>query len=45
MEISKSKQISAIETEKFDSMVKAIGPDTIKAMANAGPEMQVQISL
>ena len=41
MEISKSKQLSGIEIEKFENMVKAIGPDTIKAIANAGPQMQV----
>ena len=41
MEINKARQLSAIEIEKFENMVKAIGPDTIKAIANAGPQMQV----
>ena len=41
MEINKAKKLSAIEMEKFENMVKAIGPDTIKAIANAGPQMQV----
>ena len=30
-----------IETEKFKNMVDAIGPQTIAAIATAGPEMQV----
>lgn len=41
MEINKSKELAAIEIEKFENMVKAIGPETIKAIANAGPQMQV----
>lgn len=41
MEINKSKEMAAIEIEKFENMVKAIGPETIKAIANAGPQMQV----
>lgn len=43
MEINKAKKLSAIEMEKFENMVKAIGPDTIKAIANAGPQMQVKL--
>ena len=30
-----------IETDKFKNMVDAIGPQTIAAIATAGPEMQV----
>ena len=45
MEISKVRQLSAIEVDKFENSVKAIGPDTIKAIANAGPQMQVQFQL
>lgn len=41
MEINKAKQLAAIDTEKFGNMVEAIGPETIKAIANAGPQMQV----
>lgn len=43
MEISKVRQLSAIEVDKFENSVKAIGPDTIKAIANAGPQMQVKL--
>ncbi|KAF6041169.1 MVP [Bugula neritina] len=38
LEVAKAKQMSAIEVEKFKNMVQAIGADTLKAMANAGPE-------
>ena len=41
MEINKAKQLAVIEVEKFENMVKAIGPETIQAIANAGPQMQV----
>lgn len=43
MEISKSKEIAAIEIDKFKKMIEAIGPQTIVAMAQAGPEMQVKL--
>ena len=33
--------MAAIETEKFQNMVRAIGSDTLASIANAGPEMQV----
>ena len=45
MEINKCKQLAAIETEKFEMMVKSIGPETIKAIASAGPQMQVGLGL
>ena len=41
MEINKAKQLAAIDVDKFENMVKAIGPETITAIANAGPQMQV----
>jgi major vault protein len=41
LEITKSKEMSGIETEKFKNMVDSIGSDTIASIANAGPEMQV----
>ena len=45
MEINKCKQFAAIETEKFEMMVKSIGQETIKAIASAGPQMQVGLGL
>jgi major vault protein len=41
IEVSKSRDMSHIETEKFKHMVDAIGADTLKSIALAGPEMQV----
>lgn len=43
LEIAKAKKLSQIETEKFVEFVTALGPDTIKAMAQAGPEMQAKL--
>ena len=45
MEINKAKQLAGIDIEKFENMVKAIGSETIKAIANAGPQMQASSSL
>ena len=38
MEIEKAEKLAIAESKKFEEMVKAIGPETIVAMANAGPE-------
>ena len=43
MEIDKSREVSTIETSKFKDMVEAIGPDTLRLMAQSGPEMQVKL--
>ena len=43
LEITKAKEMSGIETEKFKNMVDSIGSDTIASIANAGPEMQVKM--
>lgn len=43
LEITKSKQLADIETDKFKNMVSAIGSDTIRAIAVAGPEMQIKL--
>ena len=43
MEISKTTQISEIETGKFKKMVDAIGAGTLKDMATAGPELQLKM--
>lgn len=45
LEINKSRDIAAIDTEKFKDMVDAIGADTIKAIATSGPEMQVRCDI
>ena len=41
LDVTKTKEMSGIETDKFKNMVSSIGSDTIQAIATAGPEMQV----
>ena len=41
LEISKAREMMDIETAKFENTVKAIGSDTLRAIAVSGPEMQV----
>jgi len=43
LEISKVEKEAKIEAEKFGNIVKAIGADTIEAIARAGPEMQAKL--
>lgn len=43
LEIEKMVELAKIETEKFKSAVEAIGPDTIAAIARAGPETQSKL--
>lgn len=41
--LSKQAKLAEIETTKFNSLVQAIKPETIKAIARAGPEMQARL--
>ena len=41
MELGKAQEMSTIEINKFKEMVSAIGANTLQAMAQAGPDMQV----
>jgi major vault protein len=43
LEVTKSKQLAEIESLKFKEIVTTIGPDTIKAMAEAGPAQQAKL--
>jgi major vault protein len=43
LEITKSRQLADIESEKFKSIVSAIGADTILSMAEAGPANQAKL--
>lgn len=43
MEIGRQKEMTEIEVDKFKQFVGAIGADTIRAIANSGPEMQVKM--
>jgi len=45
LDVSKAKEMAAIETDKFQNMVSSIGADTIQAIATAGPEMQVCVTM
>jgi major vault protein len=43
MDVTKARALADIEVQKFKDTVKAIGPETIKAIAQAGPEMQLKL--
>ncbi|GFR87232.1 major vault protein-like [Elysia marginata] len=43
MEINKEKSLAQLEVNKFREMVTALGPATIVAMANAGPQNQLNL--
>jgi major vault protein len=43
LEIARTKALSAVEVLKFSETVAAIGKETIKSIAQAGPEMQAKL--
>eukprot|EP01104_Vermistella_antarctica_P017440 TRINITY_DN6179_c3_g1_i1.p1 TRINITY_DN6179_c3_g1~~TRINITY_DN6179_c3_g1_i1.p1 ORF type:complete len:861 (-),score=287.96 TRINITY_DN6179_c3_g1_i1:33-2615(-) len=43
LEVSKAREVARIETDKFTRAVDAMGSETIKDMACAGPEMQARL--
>jgi major vault protein len=43
LEITKARQLAGIDAKKFKDIVHAIGPETIRAIAQAGPEMQLKL--
>jgi len=43
VEVKKNAEMSQIEIDKFKNMVDAIGAQTIKEMASAGPELQLKM--
>eukprot|EP01087_Luapelamoeba_hula_P005225 TRINITY_DN152_c0_g1_i3.p1 TRINITY_DN152_c0_g1~~TRINITY_DN152_c0_g1_i3.p1 ORF type:complete len:828 (+),score=160.85 TRINITY_DN152_c0_g1_i3:149-2632(+) len=43
LELAKAAEMAKIESEKFAQVVKAIGRETIKSIAQAGPEMQAKL--
>jgi major vault protein len=43
LDIKRAKEMATIEVDKFKQMVDALGPDTLKAIALAGPELQVKM--
>jgi len=43
LELHQAQEMADIESKKFKEIVDAIGANTIKAIAQAGPEMQVKL--
>ena len=43
LEIEKARKLADIESEKFTKTISALGPETIVAIARAGPEMQAKL--
>merc|ERR1719502_143732 len=43
IEVAKAQELAEIEAKKFKDVVKAITPETIQAIAAAGPEMQAKL--
>ena len=43
LELDKAKELAKIEADKYEQIVGAIGADTIRAIAQAGPEMQAKL--
>src|SRR5262245_33862934 len=43
LEIKRAKDLATIEANKFRNIVKAIGAETLQAIAQAGPEVQAQV--
>jgi major vault protein len=43
LEINKAKELAKIESEKFSRVVDALGSDTLRAIALAGPELQAKL--
>lgn len=43
LELRKAKELADIEANKLAQIMEAIGPDTIVAIASAGPEMQAKL--
>jgi len=43
LEVSRARELAAIEAKKFKDIVDAIGAETIKKIAQAGPEMQARL--
>jgi major vault protein len=43
LEIAKAKELAEIESEKFKNIVNALGANTLKSIAQAGPELQARL--
>jgi major vault protein len=43
LEITKATQLAEIDSKKFKSIIDAIGPETLRKISQAGPEMQSRL--
>ncbi|KAM4632593.1 major vault protein [Discoglossus pictus] len=43
LEVEKAQKLAELEIKKFQEMTKAIGPETLRDIALAGPELQVKL--
>lgn len=43
LEIQKAERLAQIQADEFRQRVEAIGPETLRAIAQAGPELQVRL--
>merc|ERR1711957_276279 len=43
IELNEIKELADVESSKFDSIIEAIGQDTIVDIANSGPELQAKL--
>jgi len=43
LEVKKAQELSEIEATKFKRIIDSIGPQTLKKISRAGPEMQVKL--
>jgi major vault protein len=43
LELNKAREMADIDAKKFKDIVDSIGPNTIKSIAQAGPEMQAKL--
>jgi len=43
LEISRARDLAAIESSKFKRIVTAIGPETLREIAQAGPKLQLEL--
>ena len=43
LEVERQSQLAAIDADKFEKTVQALGPQTIATIAEAGPMMQARL--
>jgi major vault protein len=43
LDVAKARGLAKVEAEKFGKIMRAIGTETIVALARAGPELQIKM--